>query len=1095
MKNFYLLLILWSSLGFAQEKLSFAEGQELMKLAAEAGSEGNYEQSLEILQSIHPKDSSFCASLVPKSYYLLNSGKFEEAIAVTEDGISRDCGSLSLSFYINQVVAYINNEDLDKGLLAVEKGLDDYPRNFQLWYNKGLLLEKADKIPQAVAAYQQAIYLNPSYALPHLRLGNISYSKGLMAQAMMALNMYLILNPDGSDSFKVLTSFNDLVRTKMPTAASQGQNISGDDASFEQLNLLLENKLAFNEQYKINSKIDVALTRQNHLMLEQLAAFEEGEGFWTKVYVPLYKWVWTNNRFEDFTNVVSFSIENEDYRKIVRKDVEGLKTFRNSLLVKWSEILQSPSYRVLEEDRGLMFKYLNLRLDGIGEAEGETPSGAWKFYNSEGVLAGEGSFDREGNRTGKWVWLHDGKRISETAIYKKGSLEGSNKGYFENGRLRYSANYQNNELNGEHLVYNKKGALLERKFFKNGALEGAYRSNFPVGEVLKEFDITYRNGLVEDKAYEYYANGKVFSEMSFRGGEKNGVEKRYNRNGSLTSEVNYEANKAVGPFISYFSNGNIYERTTYKDGLFEGLYEAFYEDGSPKSTGNLKEGLYQGTVKYFDLDGKLHYEFDYKNGDIIAYRYFDKAGETLAAGKRRGGEFYYRSYSPYGQITAEGLYDTSGGKKGAWKFYSDTGVLTGEGVYTEDKANGIYTQYYETGEKFSESTYQQDTLNGYYRSFFRDGIMQSQGWYADGEEQGEWRHYYPNGTLKAKNFFHKGEFHDLQEFYGVEGELISTLSYNHGDVKTEKFYDPEGELFEELDRDTTGEYTLQLHHFDGSLSHETTYVNGIKHGIFTQYDHNGKKIEEGNFVNGEQDGTFISYYPNGNRKMLANVSRGDLHGEVLYFYEDGTPELVRNYEFGNSTGESRSFHENGKLKVLTPYFADREHGRKEFFDPEGRLELVRFYEHGRLMGYSYLDENSTELPMIPLENETGVIRSLYDNGKVSREMEYVRGEVTGTYRSYYYSGQLMYETFYKAGEYHGKSKEYYANGNLKSEKTYHFGELHGPSREYFENGQLRKEINYAFDLKHGKAETFDQQGVRLTREHYFNNNIYEADEI
>lgn len=1082
-------------MGLAQEKLTLAEGQEVMKLAAEAGSKGNYEQSLEILERIHPKDSSYCSSLVPKSYYLLNAGRFEEAVEVTNQGISRDCGTLSLSFFINKVVAFMNSGELDKGLIAVNEGLEAYPRNFQLWYNKGLLLEKADKISEAVAAYQQSILLNPSYAYSHLRLGNISYKQQLTAQAMMALNMYLILDPDGKDTFGVLNSFNDLVRTKNTSIPVTGLEISGDDASFEQLNLLLDNRLAFNEQYKVNSKVTIPLTKQNHLMLEQLASYKDGSGFWAKVYIPLYQWVWKNDHFENFTNVVSFSIENEDYKKIVRKDIEALKSFRISLLSQYSNLLEEPSYRVLEGDNGLTFKYLDLRLDGIGKAKGKALVGDWKFYNGEGILSGEGVFDSEGKRTGHWKWYNDFDGIKETAEYKNGSLEGLNKGYFNNGRLRYVATYANDKLNGEHLVYNKNGALLEKKFFKNGALEGEYRSNFPVGEVLKEFDIVYRNGLIEDKAFEYYANGKVFSEMQFKGGKKNGIEKRFSRDGALTSEIKFEDNEAAGPFVSYFPNGNIYERSTYEKGLFEGVYEIYYENGNLKSTGELKEGLYQGTVKYFDRDGKLHYEYDYRNGDIIGYRYFDKQGELLASGKRRGGEFYYKGFSPYGQVIAEGLYDTKGGKKGAWNFYSENGVLTRKGDYSDDAANGIYTQYYETGEKFSESTYQQDTLNGYYRTFFPDGKMKSQGWYVNGAEEGEWRHYYPNGTVKIKNFFHKGKFHGLQEFFGTDGKLTSTLLYEFGDVLLEQFYDPKGELFEELDRSKTGKVVLEAHHFSGAVSHRTTYVNGVKHGPFIEYDHEGKKVEEGNFLNGEQEGSWISYYPNGNKKMQANLSRGELHGEMLRYYEDGTVEVNHFYEFGNYTGQARSFHENGELAVLTRYIAGEENDRKEFFDPEGRLELVRFYTHGRLMGYSYLDKNSKEIPMIPLENETGIIKSYYDNGKVSREMEYVSGEVKGAYKSYYYTGQLKYETFYEAGEYHGKTMEYFPSGKVKSERNYINGELHGPSRDYYENGQLKQETTYIYDLKHGPAKSFSEKGALLKEEHYFNNNYYEEDSI
>lgn len=1079
----------------AQEKIPFIDATEILQLAAKAGSEGDYEKGLELINRIHPKDSLYCISLVPKSYYLLNTNKLEEAVKVAELGLTRDCGTTNLAFHINKVVGYINGDQHAKALEAVEEGLKEFPRSFKLWYNKGLTLERSGKTVEAVAAYQHTVLLNPSYAPPHLRLGNINYKQELTAQALMCFNMYLLLNPDGSDSFEVLNDLNELVRVKNPNSANRDLKLSPDEKSFEELNLLLDNRLALNEQYKVESKLEIALTKQNHLLLSQLATYEGAAGFWDKVYVPLFKWITNNNGFNEFMNVIAYSIENEDYKKIVRKDVESLKNFRSALLMEWQSILQTPAFRVLPEDRELNFEYVDLKLDGIGKKEGEISTGPWKFYNGDGISTGEGAFDKEGKRTGFWIWFNDKGGIKENANYSNGSLEGENQTFFDNGRLRYVANYQNDELNGEHLVYNKYGALLEKKFFNNGELEGTYRSNFPVGEVLKEFDIVYRNGLVEEIAYEYYANANLFSEMHFKGGEQNGPEKRYNRNGGLSYEVNFQANQPVGTYTTYHLNGNVSERSAYKNGLFEGLYEVFYPDGTLSSAGNLKEGLYQGVFKFYDRDGKLHYEYDYKNGEIIAYRYFDKAGEILASGKRKGREFYYRSYAPYGEVTAEGLYDISGGKKGPWKFYSNSGVLTGQGEYSEDKANGIYTAYYETGEKLSEATYKLDTLHGYHQTFFEDGQMKSQGWYRDGFQHGEWKHYYPDGKLQGKNFFHRGDFHDLQEFYGVDGKLTSTLFYNFGEVLTESFYDPEGNLFEKIDRSKPGEHTITVRHFNGEVSHLTDYVNGVRHGRYIEFDPTGKKLEEGQYVNGAQSGTWTAYFPNGHKKTVINLSRGDLNGEMLGFYEDGNLELDHEYQFGLFDGDSKYFHENGELAVLTPHAAGEEHGRKEFFDTSGKLELVRFYEHGRLMGYSYQDENSTELSMIPLSNETGVIRAYFDNGKVSREMEYVKGNVVGPYKSFYYSGKPKFEAIYKAGEYHGKVKEFYSNGELKSEKTYHFGNLHGPSRQYFENGQLKEEINYVYDVKHGNATTFNEQGAQTKQEHYVNGDSYEAEKI
>lgn len=1096
MKKIYLLFILWCPfLTVAQEKLPFADGQEIIKLAAQAGSEGNYEKSLEILKSIHPNDSSFSASLVPKSFYLLNTGRYKEAIEVTDQGLRLEKGSQSLSFYINKGLAQMKMEEFEEALSTMEEALRIYPRNYELWYYQGLILEEAGKKEEAVIAFQQSILLNPSNPSPHLRLGNICYKQELTAQAMMAFNMYLLLNPDGNGSFNVLKDVNELVSIKNPNKADQGLEISGADSSFEQLNLLLDNRLALNSEYKVDSKIDIALTKQNHLLLQQLNSYSGNSGFWAEVYVPLYQWVWENGHFDSFTKVVSFSVENEAIKKIVSKDVEGLKSFRGSLLSKWGEILQPPTFRILEKDKGLHFIYSELKLDGIGRAEGETYIGEWLFYNAEGFLKGQGSFTEKGKKTGLWKWYHDNGTVKETAVYRDGLLNGENKGFFNNGKLKYIANYKNDQLEGEYLFYNNKGALLERKAFKNGVLEGEYQSYFPVGEILKEFDVVYRNGLIEEKAFEYYANGQVYAEMSFKGGEKNGVEKRFNDDGSLFSEVSYSENQPTGAFQTFYPNGNVNERSTYKNGLFEGPYESFYEDGTKKVSGNVKDGLYQGVFKYFDTDGKLHYEYDYKNGEIISYRYFNKKGEILAAGKRKGGEFYYRSFSPHGLLTSEGLYDVEGGKKGIWKFYSKNQVLTGEGEYIEDKASGLYTQYYDTGEKFSEATYKQDTLDGYYRDFFLNGQIQSQGWYKKGEQHGEWRNYYPDGKLKAVNYFHKGNYHGLQEYFGVEGKITSTLLYEFGEVLKESFYDPKGNLFEEIDRSKIGENTHKTHHYNTLVSHETYYVRGIKHGPYLQYDHQGQKIEEGEFLNGRENGVWTTYYSNGNKKRVLNLSRGNLHGETISYFENGQPELIQYYQFGKLVDTSKYFHENGELDVLTPYALGEENGRKEFYDPSGRLELVRFYEHGRLIGYSYLDENSQELPMIPLHNETGKITSYFDNGKLAREMEYINGSVVGAYRSYYYSGQLKFEAVYNSGKYHGKIREFYPNGELKSEDTYFYGELHGPSAKYFENGQLKEEVNYAYDLRHGTSVFYNEKGEQIELEQYYNGNYYEAENL
>src|SRR5690606_6420583 len=142
-------------------------------------------------------------------------------------------------------------------------------------------------------------------------------------------------------------------------------------------------------------------------------------------------------------------------------------------------------------------------------------------------------------------------------------------------------------------------------------------------------------------------------------------------------------------------------------------FETYYAHGSIQSKGSRKNGLLDGLFQYFDTDGKLYYEYDYKVDEIIGYRFYDKTGEVIAKGKRRGGEFYYKGYTAAGQIDSEGLYDVSGGKKGDWKFYSSNGVLIQEANFQEDQLTGDLTEYYPTGELQTKSSYDHGVLQGY----------------------------------------------------------------------------------------------------------------------------------------------------------------------------------------------------------------------------------------------------------------------------------------------------------------------------------------------------------------------------------------------
>ena len=266
-----LLLILVSLFSYhisAQEKIPFIDYDSVYEKVSETSEKGEYEKTLEHLNKISKNDSTFCSVLVSKSYYLLALKKYDEAIVIINEGLEAQCHDLHSSLYINKVVSRLRQEKYQDAIDICIEGLKRFPQNRTLWYNKGVLLEKMGEIEEAVAAYQMSILLDPFYRKPYLQLGNICYKQELITQALMCFNMYLLLEPDADNAFSILKSVNSIVQNKNENSKNPVIKISDDDESFEELDLIINNKIALNTKYETGNEIDIALTRQNHALLK-----------------------------------------------------------------------------------------------------------------------------------------------------------------------------------------------------------------------------------------------------------------------------------------------------------------------------------------------------------------------------------------------------------------------------------------------------------------------------------------------------------------------------------------------------------------------------------------------------------------------------------------------------------------------------------------------------------------------------------------------------------------------------------------------------------------------------------------------------------
>lgn len=1074
----------------AQEKLELVDIKDISKKIIELEKNEEYQKAIDELNKVSSNDSAYMSFLTSTSYYNIKLKNYEEAIKITEKALGESQNDLYYYFIMNNASSYLNTNQFEKAIEQYDKGLKKFPKNYMFYYNKGVAYEGLKKYEEAAKMYQISITYNPFYANSHLKLGSLCYQQHLVAQAMMCLNMYLLLDPEGSYSINVLTFCNNMVAKKNENEKIPNIKLSVDDESFEEIDLIINNYAALSNKYKTNNKIELAIVKQNHALFNQLKKYKGNGGFWDKYYVPLYIYINDNNLFDPFTYTICYSVTNEKIKAIVNKNITSIKAFIPVFQKKWASIVGEQEEIIDGINKKVLYSYENSKIEGFGEYKNNLTVGKWVLFNSNGAISSLGSFNEKGEKDGIWTWYNKNGDISETASYKNGKPDGEYFYYFENGKVKTHGFYTEGKLNGLFEKFSEKGALLEKYTNVDGNIDGDYLSYYSLGKDFIEYKVPYKNGKIDGLVIQYFPDGKVQSEIPFKDGNRNGIEKKYYYNGQLEYKKEFKANNLIGEYFEYHPNGQIAFSGLCINGFFEGPFKQYYSNGKLEKELNYVKSKLNGTLKKYDSDGKIHYDYTYKDGEIIAYKFYNKNNEIIKETKKQKGEFYYEGHAPNGNITSEGFYNITGGKKGSWKFYNDNHVLTSESTYINDQIEGTKTEYYPNGKTKSIATYKSDTISGYYSSFYIHGIIKQQGWYVDDEAVGFWLDYYPDSKIENKNYYSNDKQNGFQESFNADGILSDKTFYKYGNLITEYYYDDKGNLLEEINIDVDSASYLLINHFNNNkINNVFNMLYGKKHGKYTSYHFNGKINIEGNYLNGEKHGEWKWYHSNGKIETIGNYAYGNKEGIWKDYYDNGTLDSETPYFFGKINGVEKSYNNTGVLTQTRDFEDNILQGEINFYSEDGKLQLTRYYLNGILVGYSYLDKNGNKLPIIPVVNETAKIVSYFDNGKVAREMELKNGEFINHYNEYYYTGQLYQEQEYINDNRHGKLLVYYPDGKLQIEKNYYHGFLHGEAKEYYPNGIIKKITPHLNDEISGWRKNFDESGKLISEDFYFGGEI------
>jgi antitoxin component YwqK of YwqJK toxin-antitoxin module len=462
------------------------------------------------------------------------------------------------------------------------------------------------------------------------------------------------------------------------------------------------------------------------------------------------------------------------------------------------------------QDGFQVFKYPNGTISSQGIIKNGKPEGFWKSYYVTGVKKSEGKrtnfmldsiwifYDQTGDTTEKINYLY-GKKNGWYYKYKKDPSvglyiwskelfagdrkEGFSYIYYPDGKVQQVIPYNNGKKDGLSKEFDKDGGIVT-------LLE--YNNDFLISR--EKINRTDAKGLKQGSWKDFYPNGDIKSEKTYKDDQLNGYYKEYDNRGKLVLTMLYE-------------NGSIVKNKVEDEPDIE-IVNKHDQDGKLIYSGPFRNKIPVGIHRDYGKDGKVTNAYVYNdNGLLISEGIVDEAGN-------RNGK--WKDLYSNGKVLAEGQF-TDNRRTGIWKFYSITGKVEQTGSYNNGRPDGLWQWYYDDNTLLREEEYFQGKRDGSFTEYSSTGEIITQGQYSDGEKNGEWKYksgdnmevgkyilglkdgiwksYYPEDKLKSKGNFIQGNPDGQHIFYYDDGRVKEEQYYEMGiREKTWKKFDEAGNL-------------------------------------------------------------------------------------------------------------------------------------------------------------------------------------------------------------------------------------------------------------------------------------------------------------
>ncbi len=459
-------------------------------------------------------------------------------------------------------------------------------------------------------------------------------------------------------------------------------------------------------------------------------------------------------------------------------------------------------------------------------------------------------------------YFYPNGQLSSEGIMKNGKPNGFWKTYYTTGTIKSEGLRLNFLLDSTWLFYNNTRELVKKinyKFGKKNGYSYNYSSEYNTNPITISKEL-YLNDKKEGKSFYYFNDGKIREEINYKEGKKEDEAREYNKQGNLTTIMKYHNNyiisrekvnrtdsegKKQGAWKMFFENGKTFREMHYIDNELDGTYKEYNDKGSVILVLKYVKGILlaeeEEMMEQEELDirrefknnGELSFQGSYKNDiPVGVHRFYDEKGNIINS----------NIFNNLGGLTAEGILDEKGNKKGEWKEFYLSGELRAKGNYINNKKSGLWTYYYKNGNKEQLGNYMRGLSDGLWTWYYTSGELHREESYFNGREDGEMIEYSETGKIISKGNFINGEKEGEWSYFA--GDHIEQGRYITGLREGEwLYYYMDGKLhFEGKFVQDFADGRQKFYYTSGGIKEERFYEMGIKERSWKKYDELGNLI-------------------------------------------------------------------------------------------------------------------------------------------------------------------------------------------------------------------------------------------------------------